>query len=73
MKKFIIPALLFLSFTFACNNSSQMNSEQMRQDSIRIADSISLVHKQQRAIDSLNTVQHEQQIIADSIEALLNN
>ncbi len=50
-----------------------MNSEQMRQDSIRIADSISLVHKQQRAIDSLNTVQHEQQIIADSIEALLNN
>ena len=56
----------------ACTSNEQKKS-QLRNDSIRKADSLALVYEQQRVIDSINTVTREQQIIADSIHNLVSN
>lgn len=71
IKKTFIALLIMFSLV-ACTSNEQKKS-QLRNDSIRKADSLALVYEQQRVIDSINTVTREQQIIADSIHNLVSN
>lgn len=73
MKKILIPLLLLFVIALSCNSeSNKKEAEKQRLDSIRIADSVNSA-QQLRIIDSISLVNREQQIIADSIEALVNN
>jgi hypothetical protein len=71
--KFHIITILILSAFISCTNSQNKQSEQLRQDSIRKADSIAKSIEQQRIIDSVNMVSREQKIIADSIMNQVTN
>lgn len=71
--KNLFIVVLMSAGLFACNSNKEQQTEQARLDSIRQADSMAIVNKQQRIIDSINTVTREQQTIADSIQNLVNN
>lgn len=72
LKSLFIAILISGTFS-ACSNREKQKSEAFLIDSIRKADSISVVLEQQRLIDSINLVSKEQQIIADSINNLVLN
>ncbi len=72
LKSLFIAILISGSFS-ACTNKAKQNADGFLLDSIRKADSISVVLEQQRLIDSINMVSKEQQIIADSISNLVLN
>lgn len=72
MKKVLIPFCLIVVIACSCNSRENANAEKQRLDSIRHADSLNSL-QESRIIDSINRVNKEQQIIADSIEALVNN
>jgi hypothetical protein len=72
LKSLFIAILISGSFS-ACTSKEKQRSEAFLLDSIRKADSISVVYEQQRLIDSINMVTREQQIIADSINNLVLN
>lgn len=71
--KFRIIVILILSCFISCTNSQDKQSEQLRKDSIHMADSLSKAKEQQRIIDSVNMISREQKIIADSIMNQVTN
>lgn len=71
--KIHIIVILIVSGLISCTNSQKKQAEQLRQDSIRKADSLSKSIEQQRIIDSVNMVSREQKIIADSIMNQVTN
>lgn len=66
-------AILITACLVSCSNQKERKVKEAREDSIRKADSVSIVLEKQRIIDSVNLVTREQQIIADSIRNQVTN
>lgn len=66
-------AILITVGLISCSYQKEQKEKQLKEDSLKRADSISRVMEEQRIIDSINLVTREQQIIADSIQNQVTN